>query len=193
MSDKAAKPKKKQPLQEENVVEETIREPGGQPAPQQIDLDALRTEVEGILKQRDEAMTMLKQVSADFENYKKRNAQARTEAAADAAKDIVSAMLPVLDNLERAIDAAQAGESGALIAGVDMVAKQFVGVLEGLGVAAIESACGEPFDPDRHNAVMTVPADEEHKDNTVFDTLQKGYAIGDKVIRYAMVRVAKDE
>jgi molecular chaperone GrpE len=177
-------------------------EQGGQPTAQsegerpegiQIDMEALRAEVAGIIKERDEAVERVKYVSADFDNYKKRMATARTDAASEATRAAVAAFLPAMDSLERALTAAQGGESGALVAGVDMVLKQMGKALGNLGVEEIVTQCGDAFDPGLHNAVVTVPADDEHGDNTVFDTLQKGYKQGDKVIRYAMVRVAKED
>lgn len=158
----------------------------------EIDLDALKTEVEGIFKERDQYLSMLQRVTADFDNYKKRNAQLRMDVEQNTKCDVIGAMLPVLDNLERALQAAQSSEGEGLAKGVDMVARQFVKVMEDLGVQEIASQPGDAFDPELHNAVVIVPSDDEHADNTVFDTLQKGYRCGDKVLRYAMVRVAQD-
>lgn len=191
------------PVEEVNegqAVDITIDDAGvtqAPPAPEsaktvEIDMDALRTEVEKIVKERDEYLKMLTQVSADFDNYKKRNAQLRADARRDAQGEVAAAMLPVYDNLERAIEASQSGEGDALRKGVEMVSRQFLKVLEDLGVEEIDSRPGEPFDPTIHDAAVTVPADGDHKDNTVFDTLQKGYRMGEKVLRYATVRVAQD-
>lgn len=161
----------------------------GEDAPT-IDLEALREEVSGILKERDELTRMLQHVTADFENYKKRNAQLRIDVQNSTRCDVIGEMLPVLDNLERALDAAGA-ESDALTKGVSMVQEQFIQTLTTLGVELIPTQAGTEFDPVMHNAVGVVPADKDHPDNTIFDVMQKGYRMGDKVIRYAMVRVAQ--
>ena len=191
--------KEARPMEEPEVVVDITPESGPEAAdvdekaqPAQIDLEALRTEVEGILKERDEYLAMLQRVSADFDNYKKRNAQVRLDVQRDTTCDVVGAMLPIFDNLERALQASQGAESDALTKGVDMVVRQFRKAMEDLGVQEIASEPGEAFDPALHNAVVTVPADEDHADNTIFDTLQKGYKMGEKVLRYAMVRVAQD-
>ena len=191
--------KEAKPVEEPEVVVDIAPESGAEAAdadekaqPVQIDLEALRTEVEGILKERDEYLAMLQRVSADFDNYKKRNAQVRLDVQRDTTCDVVGAMLPIFDNLERALQASQGAESDALTKGVDMVVRQFRKAMEDLGVQEIASEPGEAFDPALHNAVVTVPADEDHADNTIFDTLQKGYKMGEKVLRYAMVRVAQD-
>lgn len=168
-------------------------EHASQTAPLEIDLDALREEVEGILKERDEYLRMLTQVSADFENYKKRNAQLRSDVEADTRRSVVSSMLPVLDNLERALQSAAENqvENEGLRKGVEMVQKQFLSCLEALGVEEIPAQPGTPFDPAVHDAVATVPAEDKALDNTVHDVLQKGYRIGEKIIRHSMVRVAQ--
>lgn len=175
--------------QEIPAVEPEIAE---QPeAAPEIDLDALRAEVEGILKDKEDTYRALAQVSADFDNYKKRNAQLRLDVENNTRRDVAGLFLPVLDNLERAVQAAQSGEGESLTKGVQMVCTQFLQVFTDLGIEEIPADTGTAFDPEMHNAVAVVPAEDGHPDNTVYDVLQKGYRMGDKVIRYAMVRVAQ--
>jgi molecular chaperone GrpE len=148
---------------------------------------AFEKAIAGIISERDAYLEMARRLQADFENYKKRTASTRAEALAEGKREVCAAMLPVLDNLERAAQAA--GEQGAVAEGVALVLKQLRGVLESLGVCEIP-ACGEAFDPNLHHAVMQAEK-EGAEEGTVVDVLQKGYSMGDSVLRYAMVTVAK--
>ena len=122
---------------------------------------------------------------AEYDNFRKRSAKERENVYADAYSDVLEAILPVIDNLERALMFAD-GE--ALTEGVKMTLKQFEDSMTRLGVTAF-GARGEEFDPNLHNAVMQVE-DSELGESQIADVLQKGYKKGDKVIRYAMVKVA---
>ncbi len=122
---------------------------------------------------------------AEYDNFRKRSAKERENVYADAYSDVLEAILPVIDNLERALMFAD-GE--ALTEGVKMTLKQFEDSMTRLGVTAF-GARGEEFDPNIHNAVMQVE-DSELGESQVAEVLQKGYKKGDKVIRYAMVKVA---
>lgn len=122
---------------------------------------------------------------AEYDNFRKRSAKERENVYADAYSDVLEAILPVIDNLERALMFAD-GE--ALTEGVKMTLKQFEDSMTRLGVTAF-GARGEDFDPNIHNAVMQVE-DGELGESQVAEVLQKGYKKGDKVIRYAMVKVA---
>ena len=105
---------------------------------------------------------------------------------ADAKMDTVKPFLEVYDNLVRGLAQFEEGDSHRQ--GLEMIAKQFLSVLEKLGVKEIEAE-GQPFDPEKHNAVMHVE-DESLGENTVVEVFQKGFMLGDKVIRFAMVKVA---
>ena len=134
---------------------------------------------------------MAQRVQADFDNYRKRNASLRTEVADDAVRDAVKEVLPALDNLERALEAAKAaGEEGSLYKGVEMTLRGFEEALKKLGMERVEAAPGTAFDPEKHNAVMMTEADEEHPEGTIIECFQTGFAVRGKVVRYAMVRVA---
>ena len=122
---------------------------------------------------------------AEYDNFRKRSAKERENVYADAYSDVLEAILPVIDNLERALMFAD-GE--ALTEGVKMTLKQFEDSMTRLGVTAF-GARGEEFDPNIHNAVMQVE-DSELGESQVAEVLQKGYKKGDKVIRYARVKVA---
>ena len=139
------------------------------------------------VKQRDEYKDSFLRAQADFQNFKRRNQTARSDGYEDGVREVIAAMLPAIDNLERALDAAdKAGESGAVVDGVKMTLTSLTDGLKRFDFEEVP-ALGEQFDPELHNAVMRESGDEPGK---VLEVFQKGYKIGDKIIRYAMVKVA---
>ncbi|MGN1250508.1 MAG: nucleotide exchange factor GrpE [Candidatus Spyradocola sp.] len=154
-------------------------------------LEELNAYVKAAEAKRDEYLAMAQRVQADFDNYRKRNASLRTEVADDTVRDTVKEVLPSLDNLERALTAAQAaGDDSPLAKGVEMTLRGFEEALKKLGMERVEAAPGTAFDPEKHNAVMMTEADEEHPEGTIIECFQTGFAVRGKVVRYAMVRVA---
>ena len=125
-------------------------------------------------------------LAADYDNFRKRNAKEKETLYAAGKADAVEKLLPVYDNLERALNQTTADE--AYKKGVEMTMTQLVGILNGLGVE-IFGEIGETFDPNIHNAVMHTE-DEAFGENTISMVFQKGFKIGDKVVRFAMVQVA---
>ena len=123
---------------------------------------------------------------AEYDNFRKRSEKEKAVRYDDGKTDAVTKFLPVYDNLARAL--AQSTEDEAYRKGVEMILSQFCATLEKLGVKKIESL-GEVFDPNLHNAVMHVD-DEEKGENEIVEVFQKGFKLGDKVIRFAMVKVA---
>ena len=137
-----------------------------------------------------EYLALAQRVQADFENYRRRNESIRSDAYADGRKDTAALMLPVLDNLERAVAAAAESPDDALKNGVEMVLKQMTDVYGKLDVKPIDRL-GEKFDPNLENAIMQ-GTEEDGEPGTVCQVLQKGYLIGDKVLRHAMVKVVPE-
>ena len=123
---------------------------------------------------------------AEYDNFRKRSQKEKDALYGDVKANAVSAFLPVYDNLERALK--QGTEDEAYRKGVEMIMTQFCTTLEKLGVTPID-CLGEKFDPALHNAVMHVE-DEEKGENEIVEVFQKGFKLGDKVIRFAMVKVA---
>ena len=123
---------------------------------------------------------------AEYDNFRKRSQKEKDALYGDVKANAVSAFLPVYDNLERALK--QGTEDEAYRKGVEMIMTQFCTTLEKLGVTPID-CLGEKFDPSLHNAVMHVE-DEEKGENEIVEVFQKGFKLGDKVIRFAMVKVA---
>ena len=133
-----------------------------------------------------EAADKYLRLAAEYDNYRKRTAKEKEAAWGEAKAQTVAAFLPVFDNLERALKQETADE--AYKKGVEMTMKGLQDALAGLGVEMIP-ALGETFDPNRHNAVMHCD-DPEAGENTIVEVFQQGFACGDKVIRFSMVRVA---
>ena len=139
------------------------------------------------LEQQVEDLTYrLKRSMAEFDNYRKRTEKEKSSMYIIGAREIIEKILPVVDNFERGL--AQAPEGDAFADGMQMIYKQLLTTLEGLGVEAIE-AVGKEFNPDFHNAVMHVE-DENAGENMVVEELQKGYTYKGFVVRHSMVKVA---
>ena len=151
----------------------------------QAEAEALSKELEQTRAQRDEYLDLAQRKQAEFANYRRRTEGVRQEAYDDGRRDTIEKLLPVVDNLERALEAA--GEESALRSGVEMVLRQTLDTLAKLGVETIDPL-GQPFDAELHNAVMQGSA-EEGEPGTVCLVLQKGYKLGARVIRHAMVKV----
>lgn len=128
----------------------------------------------------------LKRVMAEFENYKKRTSKERDSLYGSILADIVEKMLPVLDNLEKAVEVKTKDKEYK--SGIELVLKQYQDVLTSLGVKKIETI-GSTFDPEIHNAVSSVQS-EKHGEKEIIQEFRTGYMIGTKVIRHAMVVVA---
>ena len=150
------------------------------------DAAALAAELEKAKAQCDEYLDLAQRKQAEFANYRRRTEGIRQEAYDDGRRDAIDKLLPIVDNIERALAAAGDEESG-LKSGVEMVLRQTLEAFEKMGVETIDPL-GQPFDAELHNAVMQGTA-EEGEPGTVCLVLQKGYKLGSRVIRHAMVKV----
>ncbi len=159
------------------------------PAEPREAIEALEGRLAEAEKQRDEYLDMAQRMKAEFENYRRRTNAVRSEAWEDGARETIALMLPVIDNLERALAAAT--DKTPLREGLELVLRQMQEVLEKRGVTVIDRQ-GEPFDPEIENAVMQADA-SEGEPGTVCQVLQKGYRTPNRVIRHAMVRVVAME
>ena len=143
--------------------------------------------MEGLAKALAAEQDKYLRLAAEYDNYRKRTAKEKESLYNDAKIDTVKALLGVYDNLERGI--AQYGdEKSPHRKGLEMVFNQFKESLRKLGVETMD-AVGQPFDPEKHNAVMHIE-DESYGENTVAEVLQQGFTLGDKVLRFAIVKVA---
>ena len=145
-----------------------------------------REELETLRQQLGEEKDKYLRLAAEYDNYRKRSQKEKDHIYSDGVADTLTKFLPVYDNLERAMQQATADE--AYKKGVEMTMTQLKEVLTKLGIEEIP-ALGEPFDPNLHNAVMHVE-DEGAGENTIVDVFQTGFKSGDKVVRFAMVKVA---
>ena len=134
----------------------------------------------------DETTDRLKRIMAEFENYKKRSSKEREMLYNSLLADIISSFLPIIDNLEKAVEAKT--EDEGYKQGVELVLKQFTDTFKSLGVEIIETV-GKTFDPELHEAVSSVQ-DDSLGEKEIKEEFRKGYKIGTKVIRHSMVSVA---
>ena len=148
--------------------------------------DPLLTELESLKNQVAQQEDKFLRLAAEYDNYRRRTAKEKKSIWSEAKADAAVAFLPVYDNLERALKQETADE--AFKKGVEMTMTQLKEILAKLGIEEIP-ALGETFDPNLHNAVMHVE-DESAGENTIVDVFQAGFKSGDKVIRFAMVKVA---
>jgi molecular chaperone GrpE len=190
MSDKKKKDLPEEQPQEETAPEVTPEAAEEQPQEAQPETYTVTKEqmekMEALAKLVSDGNDKYLRLAAEYDNYRKRTTKEKENVYADAKADTIKPFLDVYDNLARG--AAQLEEGDSHKQGLEMIAKQFLAVLEKLGVTEIQ-ALGQPFDPAKHNAVMHVE-DEAAGENTVVEVFQKGFAMGEKVLRFAMVKVA---
>ena len=192
MSDKKKKDIPTQEPEQETtapVTEETEDKevPAEEAAPETFTVTKEQMEkMEGLAKLVADVNDKYLRLAAEYDNYRKRTAKEKESVYSDAKADTIKPFLAVYDNLERGI--AQYDEDDVHRQGLELILRQFTEALTKLGVTEIESQ-GVPFDPEKHNAVMHVE-DESVGENTVVEVFQKGFALGDKVLRFAMVKVA---
>lgn len=166
--------------------EETVSQAGTAEAPDSAELTAALESAEKAMAALKEKEDQFLRLAAEYDNYRRRSQKEKESVWNDAKSETVLAFLPVYDNLERALKQETADE--AFKKGVEMTMNQLREVLKKLGVEEIP-ALGETFDPNVHNAVMHVE-DESAGENTVVEVFQTGFKSGDKVVRFAMVKVA---
>ena len=170
----------------ESVTEETQQ---GAENQGEATIEQWQAALETAVAQRDEYLDSLRRAQADFQNFKRRNQTARADGYEDGVREAIAAMLPSIDNLERALDAAdKAGVNDGLTDGVRMTLNTLLDGLKRFGFEEVPSL-GEQFDPELHNAVMRESGDEPGK---ILEVFQKGYRVKDKIIRYAMVKVCAE-
>jgi molecular chaperone GrpE len=154
---------------------------------QEIDDTSVETEeLEALRNENEELIDTLQRLQADFDNYRKRAARDQESLVARAGERIVKELLPILDDLERALEAVESHEEAKLEDGVQLVYRQLEQLLEKEGLALVET--DGKFDPHVHEALLTQPSDAD--EGSVIEVLQKGYRLGDRVLRPARVVVA---
>jgi molecular chaperone GrpE len=169
----------------EPVTEPKTEEPCDTVSQGSSDPDRVLAETEA---ERDEYLDLLQRVQADFENYRKRAAREQERLVAHAHERLVRELLPILDDLERALDAAERHEEATLVEGVQLVEQSLRRALAKEGLAEIPTEGA--FDPHVHEAMLTKPADGTEP-GSVLEVVQRGYRLGDKVVRPARVIVSE--
>lgn len=158
--------------------------------------EELRQEIQRLSQEKEQLVAQYTRLRADFENFRRRKEEEFSQLEQRATADVIKQLLPVLDNLERAAAATVSDTDNTaesqILQGIHMVLRQFKQVLEQMGVEAIPSV-GHPFNPDVHEAVAQVEAGDEYEPGTVVEELQRGYRMGDRILRYSMVNVAASE
>ena len=173
-------------LNEQDPQQAELQQAEAQPAePQQA--DSQRDQIEEFRREKEAAQDRLMRVAAEFDNYRKRVDRERRDLAEYTAADLIGELLPIVDNLERALSAAS--EADPLRKGVELILKQTLDLLRKRGVKPIE-ALGADFYPNFHQAVVHEPS-EEHREGEVMEEMQRGYLLGERLLRPAMVKVAK--
>jgi len=179
--------------QQQNVEpgEQDEAEDAAEPAePREDPVAQLQAQIDALTAERASLYDKLIRRQAEFENYRKRVERERGELYQHGRDDVLLQFLPVVDNFERALSSLETseGDAEALRHGVELIHKQFKDALSKLGLEAVE-AVGQTFDPHVHEAVTT-EATDKHKENTVIQEFQRGYRIGDRLLRPAKVKVA---
>lgn len=185
----------------EETANETVSEATAEEAQEKKPADKKKVkkfeaEIEALTKEKAALETSLAEANdkytrlfAEYDNYRKRSAKEREGIYTDAYIDAVKDILPILDNMERALQYKDAqGGDGNMAKGLEMIMKSFEDALATMGITEIE-ALGQSFDPNRHNAIMHVD-DEQFGEGEIVEVFMKGYIKGDKVIRHSVVKVA---
>ncbi len=172
---------KKDNIPENEAAEEKVTETAKETA------EEVKDPCQELKEELDRAKDQLLRTMAEYDNYRKRSQREKEAAYSDSKADVISEILPVLDNFERAAMNEDAPDEDYK-KGIKMIFQQFDNVLKKLGVEPFGEK-GDEFDPNMHNAVMHIE-DEELPENTVAQVFAKGYKIGDKVVRHATVQVA---
>ena len=154
------------------------------------EVNPLAAQLEAAQAKADEYLTLAQRIQADFDNFRRRNESVRADAFAEGQRSVATAMLAVLDNLERATDASATTDLDALRSGIELTLRQMRDAYTKLDVQPIDRL-GEVFDPNLESAVLQGSPDEGEP-GTVCAVLQKGYTMGKSVLRYAMVKVVPE-
>lgn len=172
--------------QETENTQETLEQETSEEAQEEETKDPLDTALDEIAKLKDQLLRTV----AEFENYKKRTLKEKAELILNGGEKTITAILPVLDDFERALADTHTDDPAAIKEGMDLIFKKFIKTLEELGVQKIDTT-DKDFDVDYHEAIAMVPGMGDDKKGKVIDCVQTGYMLNDKVIRHAKVAVGQ--
>ncbi len=176
-------------------IEDILAENDGEEAAGEAEAMAAYADLQAQLEEARAAIEKEKKdylfLMADFDNYRKRAVREKADLIKNASENVLKGLLPIVDDFERGLVAAQGSEDAAAIKeGMELIYNKLIKFLQSNGVKAMEST-GADFDPDFHEAIATIPAPSEDLKGKVVDTTQKGYMINDKVLRHAKVAVGE--
>lgn len=171
----------------DKTEQETLENPAGEveQTANAETIAALEAKTETLNQQLEDAQSRFKYLLADFENYKRNVAKERLELQQTAGRDIVTALLPVLDDFDRA------AKNGALQEGMNLVHQKLLQTLFSRGLAALDAKAGDAFNPDFQEAIAEIPAPSDDMKGKIVDIIEQGYQLGDRIIRYAKVVVGQ--
>ena len=152
----------------------------------QKEMDEVRAHVEALQKQLDETVNLLQRNQADFDNYRRRNASVRADSYEEGKRDVITSLLPILDDFDRVAEAESKDEAWA--EGVKLVHRKLIETLQKQGLCEVET--DGDFDPNLHNAVMAEAVEGVEK-GKIIAVFQKGYRVKDKIVRHSMVKVSE--
>ena len=180
---------KKAPLTEETKVTPETEAPAEEAVQEEV--NPFAAQLEAAEAKAEEYLTLAQRIQADFDNFRRRNESVRSDAYAEGQRNVATAMLAILDNLERAADASATADVDSLRSGIELTLRQMRDAYEKLDVHPIDRV-GEVFDPNLESAVLQGSTDEGEP-GTVCAVFQKGYKMGNHVLRYAMVKVVPED
>ena len=189
-------PKEKENINEEELKEQTVQDENGEETTEKEEValteeEKLAQELEKANAEIEDQKDKYLRLSAEFDNYRKRTMKEKAELIKKGGEKAISAILPILDDLERALQNMQKADNvQAMYEGIDLISQKFLKVLAQEGLQKMEPV-GETFDTDFHEAIALVPAPDETQKGKVLDCVQTGYKLNDKVIRHAKVVVAQ--
>ncbi|MBQ4820368.1 nucleotide exchange factor GrpE [Aquimarina sp. MMG016] len=164
-------------------VEEVLDTPVEEAESKTEEVDAETQLKEELEKEKDKFLRLF----AEFENYKKRTSKERIELFKTASQDVIQSMLPVLDDFDRGMKEIEKSEDKDLIKGVELIHNKLKETLKSKGLSEVEVAAGDAFNADDHEAITQIPAPSEDLKGKIVDVIEKGYKLGDKVIRFPKV------
>ncbi|RMZ50424.1 nucleotide exchange factor GrpE [Flavobacteriaceae bacterium PRS1] len=165
----------------EEIIEEQIES-------QEVDVLSVEEKLlEDLQKEKDKFLRLF----AEFENYKKRTTKERIELFTTASQDLMSSLLPVLDDFDRAYSEISKSNDKDLLKGVELISNKLKDILKSKGLAEVEVKSGDVFNADNHEAITQIPAPSKKLKGKILDVIEKGYALGDKVIRFPKVVIGQ--
>jgi molecular chaperone GrpE len=178
----------KQEVAEETIQTETVKTEENTTSTEELVKEEIKIELtleEQLAAEKDKNLRLF----AEFENFRRRNAKERMELFSTANKDIMTILLPILDNFERSIKANKYSDEDGPV----LIYKQLKAELDKKGLKEIENPNGKVLDTDFHEAITNIPAPSEDMEGKIIDTIEKGYLLGGKILRYAKVVVANKD